>query len=191
MRTFTSAALATIAVLGAACGGSGVSGGGGGDGGSGGAASATSTSTGAPGATSTSTGGGVGGGPSAVLYGHGEVTLRVATFPLTCAAPEVSSPFGQCSWADLEVRFPEDLLVPGVLPSASATYFITEAGAQQSSTPGDCSGTAAISGGGDIQGVVVEFGSVGATSVVVTLSKADDMLLDGHLDGTYTVPRCP
>lgn len=189
MRTFTSVALASIAVLGAACGGSVVAGGGG-EGGNGGA-SATGTSTGAPGSTSTSTGTGVGGGPSAVLYGHGELTLRVATFPLSCAEPDVSSPYGQCSWADLEVRFPEELLVPGPLPSGSASYFISEAGAPQSSTPGDCSGTAAISGGGDIPGVGVEFGSIGATSVVVTLSQADDFLIDGHLDGTYTVARCP
>src|SRR5262249_52388272 len=51
-----------------------------------------------------------------ILYGSDPVTLRMTSFPLTCADPKQDPPYNQCNWYTIEVTFPAALLKPGPLP---------------------------------------------------------------------------
>ncbi len=186
-------ALLCIAV--AACGASVVGGGGaGGSGGSGG----DDTTSGMGGVPATSGGGmgGVGGGsPNAIVYGSGVVTFRVATFPLSCADTMASPPYDQCGWFNLEITLPEGYVEVGTVDISTvpeATLYVSEATPPYSSTPGDCGGTAAVSGGfgsGALSGVL-DILDVGPSAVTFTLSGSGDWSSDVNVDGTYVAPRC-
>src|SRR5262249_38251912 len=57
---------------------------------------------------------GSGAGGGAVLYGTDPLTLHIASFPLTCAAPDAPPP-ASCDWYDIEMSFAKALLAPGSL----------------------------------------------------------------------------
>jgi hypothetical protein len=126
------------------------------------------------------------------LYGSDPLYLHLASFPLTCAAPDQKPPFERCDWFTVEITLAASLLAPGPIDTtdASITVFYQVAGPDD---PGpECPGTAAVSGGGGGTSRIEEltFVSIDAQTVVVDV-KGPFSSIDQPIDGVYTATRCP
>lgn len=144
-------------------------------------------------ATTASSSTGAGGAPNAIVYGDSTVTFRVSNVPLDCSAPTESPPFSECSWFNVEISMPAANVQVGTIDlgaDGSVSVYTQEATAPYSSTPGDCGGTAAVTGGGmGAMFGLLDITDVSAANVTFTLSQTS-FFLDQDANGTYTAPRC-
>jgi hypothetical protein len=152
------------------------------------------TGAGSPGSSgsSSTTSSGAGGPGSVVLFGTDPLTLRFTSFPLSCSDPDKKAPFDQCGWYTLEISFPASLLQPGPLDMSNQSIKIFEQSAgMPRSSPDDCSGSGAVTGGGGYQIGTITFVSVDPASVVVDLDGVNPFTLDGFdISGMHTATRC-
>lgn len=121
----------------------------------------------------------------AVVLSSPDVTeVHIASGPLTCAKPDIST--SVCGVWQITLGMPSSLFVPGTIDLASAPVklFVSETGV---GAPNECPGSA--SSGGSTPGTLT-INAINGGSAEFELQGLNNLLLSGQPDGFYSAPIC-